>query len=792
MRPSAPSRLSALLQELARDPRERDGSGRPWPRPGATVGRFTLRREVGRGGFGVVYEAHDEEGRPVALKLVRPGRQSDGDEERLLREAELAAELSHPNIVRLLDAGRSDHGPYLVFELLRGQTLARRLSQGRVPPREAARIGVEVAKGLAAAHATGVVHRDLKPANVFVCESGEVKLLDLGLAHAFGRRREDGGTPGFMAPEQARGAPEDERTDVWALGALLHVLLSGRPPDRPLGRDPPRLMVPGAPALGTLVERMLEADPVRRPRDAGAVLPALVALQGELDRAPVADRLARARWLGGRRRRRVAAGMVAALALAAAAWWGQRLVGAAAPRPAPSIAVLPFEDLSPNRDQGYFADGLADEILSALSRLPGLRVPGRTSSFYYRGKEARLADIGRELGVVAVLEGSVRTAGARVRITARVVSVKDGLRQWSQTYDRELTDVFEVQRDIARSVAAALGVQLAGLGPADDPARVTASVAAYTEYLLGRKEQRRLRREGSARAAQAYERALQLDPAYAPAWAGLALAHYWLASWDEDAETARRTRERALAEAERAVALAPELPEALAARAAMRSAFLHDWDGAGRDLERALALNGNDPDVRRQHAIHLLELGRLPEARAEALRSIELDPLGPAWLTLGTILQDLGDLGDADAAYRRYVEIDPESLAGYVGLGRNLLLQGKASEALAAFERTGDELYRLWGRAAANHSLGKASASDEATAALVARFADVEAYEVAAARAWRGDRTAALDLIERSLARREGSVTPEIALDPVFASLRDEPRFKALAAAALAPAPGRR
>lgn len=284
-----PGTISALVEELVRRPEEERGSG--WQdalQPGAVVGRFELIRELGRGGFGVVYEARDRDlGRLVAFKAVRAGKHQELREERLLREAEAAARLSHPNIVTLFDLGRSEHGPYLVMELLKGWPLQRRLEQGPLPVLEAVRVAGEMARGLAHAHAQGVIHRDLKPANVFLCEDGQVKVLDLGLAHAFGHRKLDGGTPGYMAPEQRRSAPEDERTDVFALGVILFEMLVGELPfteSGTLSRSAPALEIAAEPGLAALVHRMLAEDPVSRPRDAAEVLQALTVFRRELER----------------------------------------------------------------------------------------------------------------------------------------------------------------------------------------------------------------------------------------------------------------------------------------------------------------------------------------------------------------------------------------------------------------------------------------------------------------------------------------------------------------------------
>jgi formylglycine-generating enzyme required for sulfatase activity/dienelactone hydrolase len=303
--------ISELLQELARTPDGLGASWEHWLRPGAVIGRYELVREIGRGGFGVVWEARDRElGRAVAFKAVRAGERLAAREERLLQEAEAAARLAHPNIVTLFDVGRCEHGPFLIEELLRGQTLAARLEQGPLPAREALRIAVEIAKGLAHAHDHGVVHRDLKPENVFLCDDGQVKVLDLGMAHAFGHRVLPGGTRSFMAPEQWRGAPEDERTDVFALGVILFRMLAGELPFHGDGsesargaRHAPTLKVPDPPGLAPLVRRMLDGDPVARPRDASEVLAALTSFQRESERGaaaapvPSAWPRARSRWV---------------------------------------------------------------------------------------------------------------------------------------------------------------------------------------------------------------------------------------------------------------------------------------------------------------------------------------------------------------------------------------------------------------------------------------------------------------------------------------------------------------
>jgi len=540
-----PGALTDLLRQVAASPTGREAAPTPL-HPGTVVGRFEIVRELGRGAFGVVYEAKDRElGRQVALKMVRPGAAASEDG-KVVREAEAIARLAHPNLVTLHDVGQSEAGPYLVFELLRGKTLQKRLDDGPMLVHEAVHIAVEVARGLAHAHAEGVVHRDLKPANVFVTNKGQVKILDFGMAHAFGRRRLSGGTPAYMAPEQWEDEPEDERTDVFALGVMLYVMLSGEYPF-PEGEGrwsagsatPPKLDVPGAPGLADLVDRMLERTPKGRPRDGAAVLAALTPIEEALrarpaDGSPPVRAAKRKATLGdfvaelkrrhvfrvmvgygifsfavlqviepimhgaelpdwvlravlvalalgfpvavilawvydltaqGVRRTPTAlssgrpsfgrspfllplalAASVLAISLAGAGAWlawqrateQRREPGAASALP--SIAVLPFADLSPGHDQESLADGVAEEVLNGLAQVDGLRVVGRSTSFSYKGKGKKVEEIGQELGVGSVLEGSVRRAGDKVRISAQLVRTRDASTLWSRSFERRLAE----------------------------------------------------------------------------------------------------------------------------------------------------------------------------------------------------------------------------------------------------------------------------------------------------------------------------------------------------------------
>jgi tetratricopeptide (TPR) repeat protein len=550
-----PGALSALLQEIAAAPASPDWDWESGLRSGAVVGRFELVREIGRGGFGVVWEAKDRElGRRVAFKAVRAGSRRGLREERLLREAETAARLSHPNIVTLHDVGRSEHGPYLVLELLQGKTLAERLAQGALTVREAVRIGVEVARGLAHAHEHGVVHRDLKPENVFLCDDGQVKVLDFGLAHAFGHRRADGGTPSYMAPEQLEGAPEDERTDVFALGVILHEMLSGKRPfedERALrsGARAPTLDVPGEPALGDLVAGMLEKQPVRRPREAGGVLAALSSFASEPERAEGPSGGVRTR----RRSRRAPAALAAAavLILAAAGLATRRSTPAAR---ADGRVVVAVADMV-NETGELELDVLSGLLVTSLeqSRRLAVMTRARVLDLAVRGgrrgaervDEAIGREVGRAHGVRALLLPAVRRLGSTYSMEVRAIDPRRDEHLFTvsdrATSKEALLDLLDrlsdrVRREL-REGANEVGEARIALGAA-----MTPSLEAYQHYVAGVEAWHRdaLRAVG----LREFREALGLDPRFAAVHGELAALYeaygrtdlaepHWRAASDE-------------------------------------------------------------------------------------------------------------------------------------------------------------------------------------------------------------------------------------------------------------------
>ena len=792
-----PGSISALLADLASTPAVATGvTWSPELRPGARVDRFELVRELGRGAFGVVFEARDTSlGRTVAFKVVRAGL-SGVAEDQLRREAETIARLAHPNLVTLYDFGSCAHGPYLVLEFLRGRTLSARLAKGPLPASEAVALAVDVARGLAWAHAHGVVHRDLKPSNIFLLDGGGAKVLDFGLAQAFGRRRMGGGTPNCMAPEQWREAPEDERTDVFALGVVLFRMLTGALPFPDDGgrsvldpRPAPRLLVPGHTELARLVARMLEKDAVRRPRDGAAVLSGLLVVQAELAPPEAGGPAAGAirieprwrRWAGPAMAGVAALALLSALAAVGLEWL--RGTGGDADE-TPSVAVLPFIDLSEAHDQRFLSDGLAVEMVAALTRLEGLRVTGQRSANRFREAAPDLRKVGQDLDVATVLEGSVRRDGGRLRVTAQLIQVADGYHLWSRTFDRPIADVFAVQDEIASAVVQALKVKLLGGRTPSSQLHRTASPEAYGQYLLGRQLAREDRTRASQQAVAAFRRALELDPTYAPAWAALSQALFWgYANVDGTAASMRQAGKEAMAAAEQAVTLAPDLAEGYASRGFLRACLEWDWTGARSDLERAVELEPGGAEIRQRYARDVLApTGRLPEARAAALVATRLDPLSnSAWSTLAAVHLAEGDLDGTRRAAARSMELRPKQDFAPTYLAMAELADGRPEAALAAAEQCDAEVFRQQLTAVALHSMGRKVEAQAALDLMLANHADDGPFQIATVHAWRGEKEQAFAWLERAMAARDGGLM-DLRLDPLLRGLASDPRFTALLA----------
>ena len=782
---------------------------------GRTFGHYRILSTLGGGGMGVVYEAEDTNlERHVALKVLPDEMGNDPLMlERFKREAKAASALNNPHICTIHDIGEENGKPFIVMELMRGRTLKAEIGGAPLPVEAVVRLAVQIADGLEAAHGAGMVHRDVKPANIFITDHGEAKLLDFGLAKLAEASAEGGGDdplrevtvaqsrqitiPGltmgtidYLSPEQAWGKEVDARGDIFSFGTVLYEMVTGTVPFRgdsavgtidailhgqPVPASSLNPEVPGD--LERIIAKATEKDPARRYQSATEIKADLRRLLR--DAAPVA-----AAGRGpGRRGVWLAAGLgVGVLAVAGAFWMGHEVRGARAERAAvrvpeaSSIAVLPFVDMSAGHDQQYFADGLAEELLDTLAQVPQLSVAARSSSFQFRGTGQDLRAIGEKLHVATVLEGSVRKDGRHVRISAQLVDVANGFDLWSESYDRELDDIFEVQDEIARAVSSALKVKLLGSSRPLEAGN-GGDAEAYNLYLQGRYFSDRRDRRDLEQAVSYYENALKLRPDYALAWVGLADAHSNQANLgyipaDEGFATARR-------EVEKALAIAPDLAEAYAALGWIRASYDLDWAGADAAYKKALALEPRNATVVRRAATLAGAMGRFDEAIDLDHRAIGLDPLSvTSENNLGLHQLYAGRLDDAERAFRRALDLSPGFPSAHMFLGRIWLRRSEPEAALKEMNAEKDPFWHLYGLALVNHALGRTEAASQALRDFIGRDAQDGAFQIAELYAYRGDADAAFEWLDRAYTQRDGGLG-ELVGDPLFAGLAHDPRYAA-------------
>ena len=740
---------------------------------GQTVSHYRITGKLGEGGMGVVYKALDTKlKRPVALKFLPPELTSDPEaKERFIREARAASALDHPNICIIHEINETEDGHiFIVMTCYDGETLRVAAESGPFVLAKALDIAIQVAEGLQEAHAKGIVHRDIKPANIMVLPKGRVIVMDFGLARLsepsdLTEAESTVGTVSYMSPEQTRGKNVDHRTDIWALGVVLYELISGQRPFRGdydqavvysiLNEEPERISIlrPETPEqVERIVNRMLSKDPTQR---YGSVRDLLDDLKQVVEQVAVSDR-----------RRRFKHGLRSVVTSALAA----------VPADAPSIAVLPFCDMSPDKDQEYFADGLSEELSAVLAKLRGLRVAARTSAFAFKGKRTDIREIGRELNVAALLEGSVRRVGDRVRISTQLIDSEDGCHLWSETYDRRLDDIFAIQDDIARSVAKALRVMLLGK---DDDVRLPRgsnaeafNLVLHGQYLLLRS----YTREDLGRVTDYFRRAIELDPDYAVAWDELAVV-YIRQSWmshipmDEGYQMARKA-------VERAIELDPRLAHAQSTLSQIQS--MYDWDFAAAELsiQRALMLEPGNARVLSVAAELTRALGRPNEAITLASRAVQLDPLNPiVHSNLGVALALAGHLSLAESAFDRALELNPQNPNPHLGIGNIRLQQGRYKEALARYERhISDPGLRLLCRAVAYPALGRQTEGDAALKELIDKHSRASAYQIAEVCAIRGEADEAFAWLERAYKQHDLGLF-DVKIDPNLANLHDDPRW---------------
>ena len=728
----------------------------------ALAERYVLEAKAGSGGMAYVYRARDvRHNRTVALKVLRPYLSASLGPDRFKREIDIAARLQHPNILPVFDSGEAAGGLYYVMPFIDGGSLrARILEKGTLPLDEALRITCEVGDALAWAHKSGVMHRDIKPENILF-SAGHALVADFGIARALVEKGESGegmtlpgfglGTPEYMSPEQAFGeANVDGRTDLYALACMFYEMLTGSPPFRgpatalllqktTRNAPPPRVPLPLAAHVEHTLLRALSRDPD--------------------DRFASVEEFIRALSSSG--------------AYVAPLRSGQA--------PARSIAVLPFTNSGGDTQDEYFAEGLTEELIHALGATKGLRVLGRITSFALRDRSLESLRKDGELNVDAVLQGSVRRGGERLRILAHLIDARTGFEMWSERYDRMLTDVFEIQDDITRAIVEALRLELIGK-PATEAVH---DLGAYERYLEARYHWNRRTVTGMQRSAKSLKEAIAIDASFVAALAALAETYVTLAMYGgEPPEMAMLAAREA---AKSALALQPELGEALSALACVRAFWDWDWKGAAADFRRAIDASPQYPTAHQWYAMHaLVPRGQFPLAYRELLRAKELDPLSPTVaVSIGLTDFFARDFDAAAATFESLLQRDPDFAPAHAFLGQVQAEQGKffdsAQHLQRSLELAGDSPEFI-----AAMGVSCARAGDQHGAQQVLhRLAErgkagyVSPVLFAQVHAAMGNNSAALNALDDARSLRATDLA-WIGVRPVFDALRGEERFTEL------------
>ncbi len=795
---------------------------------GKTISHYKITEKLGEGGMGVVYKAEDTKlTRTVALKfLAAHTLESEQEKARFLREAQAASLLDHPNICTLYDTYEVEGVTFIAMAYCDGQRLDEKTASGQITVDEAVDIAIQVAEGLKEAHEKGVVHRDIKSANIIVTEKGQAKIMDFGLAKLTGRTKLTEtstimGTVDYMSPEQARGEPVDHRTDIWSLGVVLFEMLTGRAPfdaeseaaliHKIIYEEPADLesLAPDMPSgLIAVVSRAMAKDRDDRYASISELLDDIRNYEFlDAEEAGLIKGRGKTKPMGAtgqatprRIRPGIAAGAVALFAcLCVAAILFLRQPELEKPKdtesaivpPAPisegkafsSIAILPFVDMSEGKDQEYFCDGMSEELINALAQLEGLRVIARTSAFYFKGKDVKISDIGKELNVEAILEGSVKKAGNQLRITAQLIDVAGGHHLWSGRYDREMDDVFAIQDEITLAIVENLKPRLLGSHETKVPKQKPVDFEVYDLYLLGR----HLVWEGTTeedvnKAIEHFEEVIEKAPDYAPAYAGLAGAYYFLQA--AGVISAKEAFPKGRAILQKALELDDTLGDAYAALAHHEMSYERDWEAAEKRLKRGIEVNPNNALLHVFNGRHLGYRAQFEEAIDEMKLAHELDPLSPFINSEMGVMYGLARQYDkAIEVFQRAIAIAPDYPLARGPLiwvyRKNSLFEEALKENQKLKKESGRRvnIHDVWFYA----DMGKKDEAHEALDYVLARSEErnLPAYHFACAYSLLGETDKAFESLEKAYEEHEFMLL-WLKVDSELDNIRSDPRFNAM------------
>ena len=783
---------------------------------GKTISHYKILEKLGEGGMGVVYKAEDTKlDRFVALKfLPHHLSQSEQEKKRFIHEAKAASALDHPNICTIYEIDETKPAPgepgegqmFIAMAYYESESLQAKIEPRPLPIEETIGIAIQISQGLAKAHSKDIIHRDIKPANILITED-QVKIVDFGLAKLAGRTMltKEGttlGTVAYMSPEQAQGTEVDHRTDIWAVGAVLYEMITGQRPFEAdyeqavlysiLNEDPKpikELREETPEGMDHLVQRALHKKPDLRFESMGELLQALRACQspstsyepGVLDVKSVLKLF-----------RRPGIAIPAVLIIAILGFFALRDSGTNTGTTLSEtsserlrLAVLPFENIGGDPDQEFFVDGMTEEMITILGSASPERlgVIARTSAMHFKGTGATIETVSRELGVGYILEGSVRRQGETVRISAKLIQAQDQTQLWSNSFNGTLDDIFALQSTVANQIAEALAVTLLPGSRATGRAH-TPNPQAYEEYLSGRFWANKGTEEGFIKAIIYYEKAVEIDPEYALAYAALSHAYSTWASWNTVHPTERL--KKAKVAVEKAFRLGPELADAHSALALIKLLAEWDWQGAEEEFRRALALNPTDGLTYHWYGHYLSFANRDQEALDAFAGALRLDPLSALHRgCLGLTQLDSGELGLAEKSIGRALELSPQLPVAHNWLGLLRERQGRLEEAVAAWEdavrhsRRGQFLLGSLGYGYGR--LGQPQKARRVLEELELRLGDgyVSAIDRARVVAGLGDFDQAFNLLEIAYANREPWIFA-LKIGPGFDTIREDPRFEAL------------
>ena len=675
---------------------------------GKTISHYKILEELGSGGMGVVYKAKDTKlKRTVALKFLPQELTSDSEaKERFVQEAQTASSLDHTNICTIYEIDETDDGQlFIAMAYCSGETVKEKIAHGALKLSEALDIAIGTTRGLARAHKKNIVHRDIKPANILITEDGETKIVDFGLAKLIGKTKitKTGSTPGtaaYMSPEQLRAGDVDHRTDIWSLGVLLYELTTGRHPFKgdydqaimySIINDEPEPVTNIEPEarmdLERIIMKALTKDAGRRYLNADEILNDLQSLKEKIRNKAMTEQMCVA-------------------------------------EEGPSIAVLPFVNMSPDPGNEYFGDGLAEELINALTQLKGLRVVARTSAFRFRGREVDIREIGRQLDVGSILEGSVRKSGNKLRVTAQLINAEDGYHIWSDRYDREMEDIFVIQDEIARAIVDRLEVTLSLKAGAPLVKKYTDNLEAYNLYLKGMYDWNQMTPAGWISSRESLEKAVEIDPGFAPAYAGLGIWYQSQAYWGETPPM--EAYEKSMANAKRAIEIDDEIAAAHDVLACNYFLFDRNWPASEREFKRSLELDPTSAISRVNYALHLVINDRFEDALEQPKIAQRYDPFSiivNTWMAL--VLYYTGNIEKGIVQLNETIEMDPTHWQPHYHLANVYLDQSRLNEALSEAEKavalSGGASIALMILASVNFVLGQVEKGQEALEQLLDR-----------------------------------------------------------------------